>query len=70
MNTSEIKDRLNELEFKAAYQEDMIDSLNQSLATQQQDILLLQEKLQLLGKLLESYRTQQAIIDNQPPPHY
>ncbi|TBR43573.1 SlyX protein [Marinomonas agarivorans] len=65
-----MKDRLNELEFKVAYQEDMIDSLNQSLAAQQQDLLMLQEQLQLLGKMLESYRTQQATIDNQPPPHY
>lgn len=70
MNTRETNDRINDLEFKVAYQEDTIESLNQVVASQQQDILILQEKLQLLGKLLESYRTQQATIDNQPPPHY
>ena len=70
MNTRETNDRINDLEFKVAYQEDTIENLNQVLARQQQDILLLQEKLQLLGKLVESQRTQQATIDNQPPPHY
>lgn len=70
MNTKEINDHINELEFKLAYQEDTIESLNQTLSAQQQDILLLHEKIQQLAKMVESYRTQQAIADNEPPPHY
>jgi len=70
MNTREINERINDLEFKVAYQEDTIESLNSVVSMQQQDILLLQEKLQHLAKLVEAYRPQQAMADNEPPPHY
>ena len=59
MNTSQINQRIDELEFKLQFQEDTIDSLNQALIRQQKDMLLMQEKLAILGKQLESYRQQQ-----------
>ncbi|MGP3372509.1 SlyX family protein, partial [Escherichia coli] len=37
MNTSQINQRIDELEFKLQFQEDTIDSLNQALISQQQD---------------------------------
>jgi SlyX protein len=53
------------------YQEDTIESLNQVVSQQQKDLLMLQEKVQLLGRLLESYRSQQGInSENEIPPHY
>lgn len=70
MNTSEIDERINELEFKVAYQDDLIEDLNQVIASQQKELLLLNEKLSLLAKQLESYRTQQAIQEGERPPHY
>tara|TARA_R110001606_G_scaffold158369_2_gene302115 strand:+ start:94 stop:306 length:213 start_codon:yes stop_codon:yes gene_type:complete len=70
MNTSQINQRIDELEFKLQFQEDTIDSLNQALISQQKDMLLMKEKLLLLGNQLESYRQQQPIHDGDRPPHY
>lgn len=71
MNTTEINERINDLEFKVLYQDDTIESLNQVISQQQKDLLLLQEKMQFLGRLLESQRSQQGISgDNEVPPHY
>ncbi|OUR85197.1 SlyX protein, partial [Marinomonas sp. 42_23_T18] len=50
MNTTEINERINDLEFKVLYQDDTIESLNQVISQQQKDLLLLQEKMQLLGR--------------------
>jgi len=70
MNTSQTDERIDELEFKLQFQEDTIDSLNQALISQQKDILLMKEKLQMMGKQLESYRQQQSIQEGERPPHY
>lgn len=70
MNTSQTDQRIDELEIKLQFQEDTIDSLNQVLIRQQKDMLLMQEKLMLLGKQLESYRQQQPIHEGDRPPHY
>ncbi|EAQ67541.1 SlyX [Marinomonas sp. MED121] len=71
MNTTEINERINDLEFKVLYQEDTIESLNQVISQQQKDLLLIQEKMQLLSKIVESYRSQQGInSENEVPPHY
>ncbi|MEO9273964.1 MAG: SlyX family protein [Marinomonas sp.] len=70
MNTSQINQRIDELEFKIQFQEDTIDSLNQALITQQKDIILMKEKLIMMGKQLESYRQQQSIHEGERPPHY
>ncbi|NLQ18226.1 SlyX family protein [Marinomonas sp. M1K-6] len=70
MNTSQIDQRIDELEFKLQFQEDTIDSLNQTLIDQQKDMLLIKEKLVILGKQLESYRQQQPSNEGERPPHY
>jgi SlyX protein len=67
-----MESRLTELEIKVALQDDLLDTLNLTIARQQQQIDLLQEQLRHL------YRMQQA--GNQPeeqrslrdeiPPHY
>ena len=70
MNTSQINQRVDELEFKLQFQEDTIDSLNQALIEQQKDILLMKEKLLIIGKQLDSQRQQQNIHEGDRPPHY
>jgi SlyX protein len=70
MNTSEINQRIDELEFKLQFQEDTIDSLNQALISQQKDILMMKEKFTMVSKQLESYRQQQSIPEGERPPHY
>ncbi|BFM51018.1 SlyX family protein [Marinomonas sp. THO17] len=70
MNTSQVNQRIDELEIKLQFQEDTIDSLNNALVQQQKDIMLLKEQLNLFAKQLESYRQQQGINDAERPPHY
>lgn len=71
MNTLDTELRIDELEYKLQFQEDMIDSLNQALIVQQRDLITMKEKLSLLAKQLESNRQQQQnIIEGEIPPHY
>ncbi len=63
--------RLNELEAKVAFAEDLIETLNQTVIRQQGQIDLLQQQLRLLHQ-----RLQEALPDDartprdEIPPHY
>lgn len=72
MNTSDLLNRIDELEMKAQFQEETIDALNHALTVQQKDLLLLKEQLKLLSKQLESNRQQNSGINDahERPPHY
>lgn len=71
MNTSDLQDRIDELEIRAQFQDETIDALNTALTHQQQDILLLKEQVKLLSRRLESQRQNTGINDSiEKPPHY
>ncbi|CAN7699168.1 Protein SlyX [compost metagenome] len=65
-------DRINELEIKLAFQEDLLDTLNSTVARQQQQIDLLQEQFRALYQQVRSAATTAADADPQQeiPPHY
>ncbi|CAM3284043.1 SlyX family protein [Cupriavidus taiwanensis] len=65
-------DRLNELEIKLAFQEDLLDTLNSTVARQQQQIDLLQEQFRALYQQVRSAATTAAEADpaQEIPPHY
>ncbi|WP_439672227.1 putative coiled-coil protein SlyX (sensitive to lysis X) [Cupriavidus necator] len=65
-------DRINELEIKLAFQEDLLDTLNSTVARQQQRIDLLQEQFRALYQQVRSAATTAAEADPQQeiPPHY
>ncbi|WP_432261464.1 SlyX family protein [Cupriavidus sp. TMH.W2] len=65
-------DRINELEIKLAFQEDLLDTLNSTVARQQQQIDLLQEQFRALYQQVRSATTTAAEADPQQeiPPHY
>lgn len=65
-------DRLNELEIKLAFQEDLLDTLNTTVARQQQQIDLLQEQFRALYQQVRSAATTAAEADpaQEIPPHY
>lgn len=71
-NSQNFEQRINELEMKISFQEQMIDELNQSLIDQQFIIDKLQIQLRHLTKKLNEL--QPSNIANQseeiPPPHY
>jgi SlyX protein len=66
-----IETRLDELEAKVAFAEDLIETLNQTVARQQGQIDSLQQQLRLLH-----HRLQEALPDtsggprDEIPPHY
>lgn len=71
MNTSDLLNRIDELEIRTQFQEETIDALNQALTIQQQDILLMKEQIKLLAKQIENQRQQQGINETiERPPHY
>lgn len=68
---AEIEQRLTELEIKASYADDLLDTLNQLVARQQEQIDLL---LREVGRLRQQGAPQAAPVVRNPrdelPPHY
>ena len=63
--------RLTELETKLAFAEDLLDTLNQTVARQQAQIDLLQEQLRLLHRQLQDVRPDETRTPrDEIPPHY
>ena len=63
--------RLTELETKLAFAEDLLDTLNQTVARQQSQIDLLQEQLRLLHRQLQDVRPDETRTPrDEIPPHY
>jgi len=66
------EDRIIELEIKQAYQEDLIQALNQVVADQQKQIGKLEETCKLLHNKIKDLsidRGDPALLDERPP-HY
>lgn len=63
--------RLIDLEIKAAYQEDLLQTLNKIVAKQQQQLTLLENTCQLLYERINniSFEQRDDVIEP-PPPHY
>ena len=59
--------RINELETKSTFQEDIIERLSEELRKQQKEIQILKEEIVIIKKYLES-----NLIENdiEKPPHY
>ena len=59
--------RINELETKSTFQEDIIERLSEELRKQQKEIQILKEEIVIIKKHLES-----NVIENyiEKPPHY
>jgi SlyX protein len=66
------EERLIELEIKWAYQEDLLHTLNNIVANQQQQIDRLENSCKALNDKLKSLSFAAEAVDNAPqiPPHY
>lgn len=63
--------RIEELEIKLAYSEDLLDTLNTLVFRQQQQIDLLQEQLRMLRQQFnDSLPGEQGSLRDEIPPHY
>jgi SlyX protein len=63
--------RLLEIESKIAFQEHLLESLNEALTDQQRQIEALRRQLKQMHHLMESSRDgERHPKDEPPPPHY
>lgn len=69
-----IEDRLVELEIKAAFQDDVIQALNQIVSRQQVQLERLEISMNMLTDRLKDAASSSDLTSNQrpdePPPHY
>ncbi|GLX83982.1 protein SlyX [Thalassotalea loyana] len=66
-------ERIDALEARNAFQDDVIEQLNQELAIHQQHIAELQEHIQLIAQRIKSNANNSIMArpeDEPPPPHY
>jgi len=68
--TDEYSDRLRVLEEKFEYQEQMIDSLNEVIIDQQQQLTNLTDQVHYLKLQLAASSEDQPTGEEPPPPHY
>ncbi|WP_026202891.1 SlyX family protein [Bradyrhizobium sp. WSM2793] len=71
--TNEIKtlsERIDTLETRLAYQDDTIETLNQTITAQWKQIDLLTRKIAELGERLHEAEANAPGPTNEPPPHY
>ena len=67
-----MESRLTDLETRAAFQDDLLESLNRIVAEQQQQIDMLQQQVRLLYDQLRSMAPSNIATDAEEtrPPHY
>lgn len=63
-------ERLDTLEMRIAYQDDTIETLNQTIAAQWKQIDALTRKMTELGERLQEAEANAPGPANEPPPHY
>lgn len=69
---TELKESIEALETRNAFQDDVIDQLNHELSIHQNEIAELKEQLQLVVKRLKDSTPNNALTQEiePPPPHY
>lgn len=67
-----MNNRLSDLETKVAFQDDLLDTLNQTVVDQQQQIDLLQRQMKLLYEQIRSLSPSplDEATEQERPPHY
>ena len=71
-NQQILEDRIAELEMKTAFQEQLLDELNQALVQQQFDMDKIQLQLRYLASKLKDMQPSNIAsqAEETPPPHY
>lgn len=64
--------RLTELEVKVAFQDDLLETLNRTVAEQQREISLMQQEIQVLYQQVKAIQPSLVVSlsEEVPPPHY
>ena len=69
---TDIHEQLSNVEIKLAFQDDLVETLNQIVIGQQQQLDLLQQQVQLLFQQFKSLQPSDIadLAQEVPPPHY
>ncbi len=71
MEMSATETRLNELEAKLSFSEDLIEALNQTVFRQQEQLDSLQQQIRLLHQQLQAtIPEEKRTLRDELPPHY
>lgn len=66
--------RIEELEIKLAFQEQLVEVLNQQVSAQEQRVLSLERRVHVMAQMLMDFGTSgppsSNTSGNEPPPHY
>lgn len=64
--------KMDDLQIKLAFQDDLLETLNQVVVGQQQQIDLLQQQVKLLYQQIRSLQPSNIadVAEDVPPPHY
>jgi len=65
-----LSDRVDALETRLMFQDEIIETLNKTITEQWQQIDALTRQLAALSDRLQAAETHAADITNEPPPHY
>jgi len=71
-NSKQIEDKINDLEIKLAFQDDLLSSLNDIVTRQDKEITNLWTANRLLSQSMNDMKNDAGDTDNveAPPPHY
>jgi SlyX protein len=69
-DTKTLSERLDALEMRIAYQDDTIETLNQTITAQWKQIDVLTRKIAELGERLQDAEANAPGAANERPPHY
>ena len=67
---TELSDRIDRLEARLMFQDDSIETLNQTITAQWQQIDVLTRQVASLGERLKEAEANAPAPSNEPPPHY
>jgi SlyX protein len=65
-----LSERIDALEARLMFQDDTIETLNQTITAQWREIDALKRQIALLGQRLEEAQANAEGPRNEPPPHY
>jgi SlyX protein len=67
---TKLNDRIDALETRIAFQDDTIETLNETITAQWKQIDALTRQVAALGERLQEAESNSGAPRNEPPPHY
>jgi len=68
--TDSLRERIDKMEMRIAYQDDTIETLNATITAQWKQIDMLTRQMAALGERLAEAETAVGMPGNEKPPHY